>query len=102
MFNTQLDKLIARRTSLTQAQAREARTALFQVINDALASGEDVSILGFGKFHTAIRKGRTLPHSAISGGPVTMPDSRIPKFHAFSGLRDSVRSATADAPGAAE
>lgn len=96
MFKSDLDKSIASITSLTQAQSREASNALFDIIKDTLAQGEDVSILGFGRFSSSVRKGRTLPKSIGGGGPVTMPDTRVPKFHAFDPLRRSVRDAEVD------
>lgn len=48
-------------TFLSRKRAEEIVNSLFEIIKNALASGEDVNISGFGKFQTKFkwaRKGR--------------------------------------------
>lgn len=42
---------LAKRTLLTQKEATQVVEALFDIIVDELKEGEDVSVVGFGKFY---------------------------------------------------
>lgn len=46
------------RASLTKAQAKSAVDAVFEVIREALANGDTVSVAGFGRFSTKSRPAR--------------------------------------------
>ena len=47
------------RASLTKAQAKSAVNAVFEVIRDALANGDTLSVIGFGGFSTRSLSART-------------------------------------------
>lgn len=52
---------VAEEANLTKAQATEALNSVFNVIGETLASGDKVSLVGFGTFssnHRAARVGR--------------------------------------------
>ena len=47
----ELSKKLAKRTLLTQKEALQVVEGLFDLITEELHDGEDVSIVGFGKFY---------------------------------------------------
>ena len=81
---------VAEQDSLSQAEAERAVNALLEAIRDALASGEKVSLPGFGTFSTksrAARRGR----NPATGEPIAIAASKTPSFRAGKALRDAVR-----------
>ncbi len=81
---------IAGRTSLTKAQAKSAVNAVFEVIRDALANGDTVSVTGFGRFSTKSRPTRT-GRNPRTGESVAITASKAPSFKAGKALRGRVR-----------
>ncbi len=47
----QLANKLSKKTMLSQKESLEVVETLFEVIKDELASGNDVSVVGFGKFY---------------------------------------------------
>ena len=47
----ELSKKLARKTILTQKESLQVVEELFDIITEELYNGEDVSIVGFGKFY---------------------------------------------------
>lgn len=75
---------------LTKKTAIEIVEATFQVINEALVSGEEVSIAGHGKYtvkETPARVGR----NPKTGEEVKIPASKKVKFRAAKQLKDRVK-----------
>ena len=81
---------VAGRASLTKAQARSAVNAVFEVIRDALANGDTVSITGFGRFSTKSRAART-GRNPRTGESVAIAASKVPSFKAGKALRARLR-----------
>jgi DNA-binding protein HU-beta len=61
--------------------ATEAVNALLETIQRAVASGDKVSIAGFGVFEKADRPARTARNPA-TGASIMVPESSVPKFRA--------------------
>src|SRR5579871_5251793 len=75
--------------------ATEAVNAVLETIQSAVASGDKVSITGFGVFEKAERPARTARNPA-TGAPIDVPASSVPKFRAgadFKALVNSTKSA---------
>ena len=72
---------VAGRAPLTKAQAKSAVNAVFEVIRDALANGDTVSVIGFGRFSTKSRPAR-------AGESIAIAASKAPSFTAGKALRD--------------
>ena len=85
---------LAARAGLSKAAAREAVDALFGVIGEALANGEEVRIAGFGTFGTRSRPART-GRNPRTGEAVSISASTSPTFKAGKTLKDVVN----DGPG---
>ena len=81
---------VAGRAALTKNQAKSAVNAVFEVIRDALANGDTVSVTGFGRFSTKSRPART-GRNPRTGESVAITASKAPSFKAGKALRDRVR-----------
>ena len=77
---------VAGRASLTKAQAKSAVDAVFEVIRDALANGDTVSVTGFGRFSTKSRSART-GRNPRTGESVAIAASKAPSFKAEKALQ---------------
>lgn len=79
MNKTQLIDSLAGQEGLTKAGAGRVLEKLLNTIQTALANGDDVAVIGFGRFvvkDTAARKGR----NPQTGAEVNIPAKRVPRF----------------------
>ena len=61
-------------------------------IINTVASGEKVSLAGFGNFEVAERAART-GRNPKTGEPLEIAASKSPKFHALTGFKNAVKNA---------
>ena len=66
---------------------------VFDVIADAVAAKETVSIAGFGKFETVERAARVGVNPQNPSVKIDIPASCVPKFRASSAFKSAVKSA---------
>ena len=85
----ELVKGVAAAMSTSEANAKAAVTAVFDQIADAAAKGEDISILGFGKFSVKDRPERSGRNPA-TGEAITIAASKKVSFTAAKGLKDKL------------
>jgi len=73
----------------TKAAAETAINAFTSAVTEALSSKEDISLVGFGSFISALQKGKT---GKVPGTDktYTTTDKMVPKFKAGKGLKDRV------------
>ena len=73
----------------TKVEAEAAIEAFTEAITTALVKKEDVSLVGFGNFSTALQKGKSgkVPGTEKT---YTTQDKMVPKFKAGKGLKDRV------------
>ena len=83
MNKTELVEAIASSTELTKTDVDKVVTALVEVVTDALAKGDKVSLKGFGNFEVRTRSERT-------GETMTIAASKAPAFKASSALKIAV------------
>ena len=76
--------------SLSKAEAERAVNVLLKAIRGALASGETVSLAGFGTLSTRSRAARQGRNPA-TGERIDIAASKTPTFKAGKALRDAVR-----------
>lgn len=77
-------------TGLSKKDATAAVDAVFSTIQDALAKGEKVQLIGFGNFEVrsrAARKGR----NPQTGAELNIPASKVPAFKPGKALKDAVK-----------
>ncbi len=89
MNKAQLVAYIAQNADISKAQAEAALNALTQGIQETLASGDEVALLGFGTFKVterAARKGR----NPKTGEEIQIAASKSPSFKAGKALKDSL------------
>ena len=81
---------VATATGLTKKDATAAVDAVFASIQDTLAKGEKVQLIGFGNFevrHRAARKGR----NPQTGEEIEIAASKIPAFKPGKALKDAIK-----------
>lgn len=92
MNKTDLTASVAEAAGLSKADAGKALDALFDAIVEALKSGEEVRLVGFGSFAAAERpagEGR----NPRTGEKIAIPASRQPKFKPGKSLKDALNGA---------
>lgn len=80
---------VAEDANITKAQATDALNTVFNAIGDTLASGDKVSLVGFGTFssnHRAARTGR----NPKTGEPLQIAAKNVVKFKPGKELSASV------------
>ncbi len=80
---------VAEKADLTKKQATAAVDAVLGTIQDALAAGDSVGLIGFGSFEVkerAAREGR----NPQTGAKIQIPAKKVPSFKAGKQLKDAV------------
>ena len=89
MNKNELVAAVVDAANLPKADAVAAVDAVFESITDALKSGDEVRLVGFGTFsvaHRAASEGR----NPRTGEKITIKASNQPRFKAGKGLKDAV------------
>ena len=89
MNKNDLISSVAESSGLTKADAGRAVDGVFDSIASALASGDDVRIVGFGSFSVANRAAST-GRNPRTGEEIQIPASKQPKFKAGAPLKLSL------------
>jgi DNA-binding protein HU-beta len=74
----------------TKAAAGKALDAVVEVIKDALAAGETVTLTGFGSFKVSERAART-GRNPQTGKEINIPASKAVKFTVGKALKEAVK-----------
>ena len=80
---------VAKEADLSKAKTEKAVNAVMNNIKEALAKGNDVTLVGFGSFTTAKRAARKGRHPQ-TGKTLKIPAKTVPKFRPGNGLREAV------------
>ena len=89
MNRNELVDAVASKSELRKSEASRAVDAVFDSIAEALKSGDEVRLVGFGTFSVAARaasEGR----NPRTGEKIKIAASKQPKFKPGKGLRDSL------------
>lgn len=89
MNKAQLIDQIAAKSELSKAEAGRALDAFTESIEDALKSGERVSLVGFGSFSVDRREAR-MGRNPRSGEEIQIAAKNVVKFKPGAGLSKSV------------
>lgn len=87
----ELIEKVAGKTNLTKKEVATTVDALFEAIQETLASGEKVQVIGFGNFEVrerAARKGR----NPQTGEEIQIEASKVPAFKPGKALKDAVKN----------
>lgn len=91
MNKAELIASVAEKSELTKKDAEKAVSAVLATIEEALANGDKVQLVGFGTFEIrerAARKGR----NPQTGEEINIAAARVPVFKAGKALRETVSS----------
>ncbi|HHY36931.1 MAG TPA: HU family DNA-binding protein [Firmicutes bacterium] len=80
---------VADKADLTKKDAEKAINAVFETIQEALAAGEKVQLIGFGTFEVRERKAR-MGRNPQTGEEIEIAAARVPAFKAGKALKDAV------------
>lgn len=90
MQKTELVTSVIEKTGLNKKDAEKAVTSVFETIQETLAKGEKVQLIGFGNFEVrerAARKGR----NPQTGKEIEIAASKVPAFKPGKALKDAVK-----------
>ena len=90
MNKTQLIEAVAAKTDLTKKGAEAAVAAVLESIEEALAAGEKVQLIGFGTFEVKERAART-GHNPKTGEAIEIAAAKLPSFKAGAALKNAVK-----------
>jgi DNA-binding protein HU-beta len=91
MNKTELVTAIAATTGESTKTVAAIVNATFNTIQDTVATGEDVAVIGFGKFERVHRAARTAKNPS-TGEDIDVAESQAPKFRPGAGFKDVVNS----------
>ncbi|MBQ3528008.1 MAG: HU family DNA-binding protein [Clostridia bacterium] len=89
MNKTQLIEVVAAKTGLKKKDADAAVVAVFGAIEEALAAGEKVQLIGFGTFEVKERAER-IGRNPATGAEIKIAACKYPAFSAGAKLKDKV------------
>lgn len=89
MNKSELIDAIAESADLPKASATRAVDGLISAVADALKSGDQVAIVGFGTFLVRKREART-GRNPRTGETIEISASNVPSFKAGKALKDAV------------
>ena len=91
MNKTELIEAVATRSKTTKAQTTAMLNELLEVIQQTIASGNDVQLVGFGTFSVTERAGREGRNPA-TGETMTIPAKKVVRFKPGKTLSDAAAS----------
>lgn len=80
---------IAEKANVTKKDADSILTAMLEVILDAVADGDKVTLVGFGTFEARERQARE-GRNPSTGQPIKIPATKVPAFSAGKMFKDKV------------
>ena len=86
MRKNEIVKELAKRTGLSTTESSHALNGVIDIIAEALASGEQVVLHGFGALKP-IRRGQKTGRDIRTGKALTIPPCVVVKFSAFNELK---------------
>jgi DNA-binding protein HU-beta len=86
---SELVKALAEKAEFTQKDAAKALEAMVATIQEALAKGDKVQIIGFGSFEVRDRKERKVI-SPATRQEITVPATKVPAFKPGKSLKEAI------------
>lgn len=90
MNKSELVEAIAHGSGVTKADANRVLDTFMMTVTDALKSGDQVVLPGFGSFSTGNRSART-GRNPQTGQTIQIKASRVAKFRAGKTLKEAVQ-----------
>lgn len=92
MNKTELIEAVATRSNTTKAETTAMLNGLLEVIQETIASGNDVQLVGFGTFSVTERASRE-GRNPSTGETITIPAKKVVKFKPGKALSDAAAGA---------
>ncbi len=89
MNKAELISSVAEKAEMTKKDAEKAVKAVFAAIEEALAAGEKVQLVGFGTFEVRARAART-GRNPQTGKEIQIAAANVPAFRASKVLKEAV------------
>lgn len=89
MNKTELVSSVAEKAEITKKEAEKVVSAVFASVEEALAKGEKVQLVGFGTFEVKERAART-GRNPKTGEEIDIPATRVPSFKPGKSLKENV------------
>ncbi len=89
MNKSELIDAVANSASLTKADSARAVDAVIATVTEALKSGDQVTVVGFGTFLVRSREARS-GRNPRTGETIQISASKVPAFKAGKALKDAV------------
>ncbi|HPY41284.1 MAG TPA: HU family DNA-binding protein [Thiolinea sp.] len=90
MNKTELIDAVSAKSGLTKADTDRAFKAMVETVTEALAKGDQVSLIGFGTFLVRERQART-GRNPRTNETIEIAAAKIPSFKAGKALKDAVQ-----------
>ena len=90
MTKADLVNVLSEKTGFTKKDSEKAVTAVIETITETLASGDKLSLVGFGTFEVKERKERQGVNPSTKE-KITIPACKSPVFKAGKALKDAVK-----------
>lgn len=82
---------ISEKSGFTKKDSGEMLDAIIEVVTESLAEGQEISILGFGKFSVSHRAATT-GKNPQTGEPIKIAARNQAKFKPGKGLKDAINA----------
>lgn len=92
MNKSELVASIAEKSGLTKKDAEQALNGFISSVQEALADGEKVQLVGFGTFEVKDRKAREGRNPRDPKQKIKIPASKAPVFKAGKTLKETVNT----------
>ena len=89
MNKSELVEVAAKEAGITKAAADKALSAIIGAVVSTVASGDSVTLVGFGTFRSADRAART-GKNPKTGATLKIPATTVPKFTAGTAFKAAV------------
>ena len=89
MNKVELIAAVAEKAELSKKDAEKAVAAFLESVEEAVASGDKVQLVGFGTFEVRAHKART-GRNPRTKETITIPASKPPVFKAGTAFKDAV------------
>jgi DNA-binding protein HU-beta len=90
MTKAEVVSKVASESGITKSQAEKAVDGFVSAVSDALASGDNITLVGFGTFSVGERSQRE-GRNPRTGEKLTIPESKAVKFKAGKTLSEMVK-----------
>lgn len=89
MNKAEFIKELSKKTKLTQKDCLNCLNAITNLVSETLKSGEDVMLVGFGKFEVKYRKARK-SFNPYTKKQMIVPASKVPHFKAGKAFKEAI------------